>query len=373
LHASRVHYEILMHQAIVSLFMALLLYSASTPERAQKRGSSQQPVKVGIETNLASDSGQIRQFAFDGDPDTFFASAEAAGTQAHFTLVFDAPVAVSSIAVRSGRAEGGDKRSSGTLDISADGKKFEELGNYIEGSTRQATNGRKIKAIRLRPEPSQKRPLVLRELTVESDPPLATFKYPVEFEVDAADAPELSEWADQVARVCERAYPMINEVLRSEGFTPPHLIHLALKSRYKGVAATSGNRIVGSVKYFTARRDDVGALIHETAHVVQHYQGHDNPGWLVEGVADYVRFFKFEPGKIGPIDPKTARYDRSYRVSAAFLDHVANAYDKAIVGKLNAVLREGAYAPEVFEKLTGKTLEQLDEEWRQTLLKSGSP
>ena len=51
------------------------------------------------------------------------------------------------------------------------------------------------------------------------------------------------------------------------------------------------------MKYFKANPDDIGAMVHETVHCVQLYRGRGNPGWLVEGVADYVRFFKYEPGK----------------------------------------------------------------------------
>jgi len=59
------------------------------------------------------------------------------------------------------------------------------------------------------------------------------------------------------------------------------------------VAATAGDRITGSVQFFKAHPDDLGAMIHETVHVVQHYQRRrNNPSWLVEGVADYVRFFE---------------------------------------------------------------------------------
>ena len=36
--------------------------------------------------------------------------------------------------------------------------------------------------------------------------------------------PEMQEWADNVARICEQAYPMINAELASDGFKPPHLV-----------------------------------------------------------------------------------------------------------------------------------------------------
>jgi hypothetical protein len=185
--------------------------------------------------------------------------------------------------------------------------------------------------------------------------------------VDVSDAPEMQEWINKVARICERAYPMINEELKSEGFQPAHYIKMTLKSDYRGVAATGGTRIVGSVKFFKEHPDDVGAMVHETCHVVQAYRGRRNPGWLVEGVADYVRFFKFEPGNIGPIDTRRAGYDRSYRVTAAFLAFLVEKYDKQIVLKLNDAMRKGEYREEMFKDITGKTVQELDEEWRESL------
>jgi hypothetical protein len=126
---------------------------------------------------------------------------------------------------------------------------------------------------------------------------------------------------------------------------------------------------VGSVKYFKSHPDDVGAMVHETTHIVQNYRRRGNPSWLVEGVADYVRFFKFEPGKIGPINAERARYDRSYRVTAAFLAYVSDKYDKQLVLKLNERMRAGEYKEEIFQELTGKTVQELNDEWRASLQK----
>ena len=134
-----------------------------------------------------------------------------------------------------------------------------------------------------------------------------------------------------------------------------------------GVAAASGTHITGSVKFFKDHPDDVGAMVHETAHVVQRYRSPNNPGWLVEGVADYVRYVKFEPDKPRRIDPDRARYNGSYGVTAAFLAYVTKTYDAQLVLKLNQAMREGKYTEAIFERLTGKTVQILDEEWRATL------
>ncbi len=168
-------------------------------------------------------------------------------------------------------------------------------------------------------------------ITVESDPAVTVFKYPVEFVVDVSDAPEMQEWIDKAARICTREYPLLCEDLKSDGWTPRRVIQMRLTSSYRGVAATSGGRITGSVKYFKSHADDFGAMVHETVHTIQGLGRGNNPGWLVEGIADYERFFKYEPGKAGPVDPDRSHYDGSYRVTATFLNFVSEKYDKELV------------------------------------------
>jgi len=53
------------------------------------------------------------------------------------------------------------------------------------------------------------------------------------------------------------------------------------------------------------------------------YRGRGNPGWLVEGIADYIRWFKSEPESQRPRpNPAKAKYTDSYRTTAAFLNYV---------------------------------------------------
>jgi hypothetical protein len=320
-----------------------------------------------VETSLRTASGQARQLAFDGDPDTCFVSAQHASRKDHFMLVLDRAVAVKSVVVLTGRPKGGDRLDAGVLEGSTDGKTFAELATFARGVARAQPAGRWLKAIRIRPTADLKHPLVVREVEVASAPAVATFRYPVEFIVNVDDAPEMKEWAEKTARLCERWYSAINEELSSPGFRPRRVVTMTLSNRYRGVAATSGGRITGSVAYFKAHPGDVGAMIHETVHVVQRYRTGNDPGWLVEGIADYIRFFKFEPGKIGRISPRRARHDGSYRVTAAFLAYLAGRYDRDIVRKLNQAMREGEYREVLFEQLTGKTLGELGKEWQATL------
>ena len=276
-------------------------------------------------------------------------------------------MAVQSVAVTTGRPKGEDSLTAGRLEVSADGKVFTELAAFADGKAGGTPAG-KVQAIRVKPS-ELKHPLVIREIKIESDPPVAVFRYPVEIAVNVADAPGMKEWAEKVARVCERQYPMINDELKSDGFKPATQICMTLRKDYKGVAYANGNRIVGSVQFFKDHPDDVGAMVHETTHVVQRYRTRNNPGWLVEGVADWVRFFKYEPGNLGRINPDRARYNGSYRVTAAFLNYVSDKYDTELVRKLNRAMREGEYKEELWKELTKRTVRELDEEWRATLKK----
>jgi hypothetical protein len=350
--------------------IALLLVFLASPCLAADSAPPPRPVarpaSAVVESSLATGSNQIRQFAFDGDPNTFFASEKNAKKTDHFTLTFDAPANVKSIRVTTGRPKGGDAIDAGVLEVSADGKEYVELAKFADG-TAVGEPKAKVKAVRVRPTDDLTHPLVIREIQVDANPVVTVFRYPIEFVVDVTDAPEMKEWAENAARVCERQYPMLCDELMSGGFKPLTVIRLTLRNNYNGVAAAGGGRITGSVKYFKANASDVGALVHETAHCVQMYRGRGNPGWLVEGVADYVRFFKYEATKPKPLAPERAKFDGSYRTTAAFLAFVTDKYDPQIVRKLNAVMREGKYKPEVWKEFTGLTVEELGREWQKSL------
>lgn len=342
---------------LASLFFSLPL--AAAPE-------GKPSLAVTIETTQPTDGEHIRQLAFDSDDNTYFASAKNARNKDLFKLILNRPAAVRSVRVTTGQPNGEGKLEAAALEVSADGKTFEELAKFRAGVAEAKPTGRKIQAIRIRIVADLKHPLIIRELVLDSDPAVVVFKYPVEFTLDVGDAPEMKEWAEKAARVCEQQYAMINEELKDDRFQPPRRVRMRLK-KMDGVAYAGGGQITGSVAYFKRHPDDIGAMVHETVHIVQSYRVRGNPGWLVEGIADYIRFFKYEPGKLGRINPRRARYDGSYRVTAAFLAYLTEKYDKDIVRKLNKMMREGEYKKEAFHKWTGKTLEQLGEEWRATL------
>lgn len=196
-----------------------------------------------------------------------------------------------------------------------------------------------------------------------------------EITFDFSEAPDLKDWVTgKLEPVCVKWYPILAEMLPSEDYEAPKKFGITFRKEYRGVAATGGTRIVCSIDWFRKNLEGeaVGAVVHEMVHVVQQYRraqgGNRNPGWLVEGVADWVRWFNYEPESLRP-HPRAdrANYNDSYRTTGHFLDYVTKKYDKDLVKKLNAAMREGKYSDDLWKASTGKTLTELGDEWKQTL------
>ena len=182
---------------------------------------------------------------------------------------------------------------------------------------------------------------------------------PVKVNVDVTEVAELAAWADEAKRLVETWHPKLAALLASEGFTPPAEVKLVFKKDMKGVAGTSGATISIAASWVKKHPNDYGMVIHELTHVVQAYP-RPEPGWLVEGIADYVRYFQFEPkAKLGGIDPARQSYRDGYGVTAQFLAWIEKTHDQAIVAKLNAALRKSEYRYDLFKKQTGKSLDRL--------------
>ena len=217
---------------------------------------------------------------------------------------------------------------------------------------------------------------------VTQEPPAPSAKFDVKtadgkctITIDPDLAPELKDWSRQkLAPVLAEWYPKIVAMFPSEGFTAPAHFKITLKPVH-GVAYTMGQLVVANSTWLQSEIDGqaVGALVHEMVHIVQQLNGYggSNPIWLVEGTADYVRWFKYEPQSHGADlvwmrkqKNFSPRYDGSYRVSANFLNWVAEKYDKDIVTQVNVAMRQGKYNDDVWKQCTGKTLQDLGAQWK---------
>ena len=219
--------------------------------------------------------------------------------------------------------------------------------------------------------------MVATATAAQAVPPfmIATADGKTSIAIDTSAAPDLQDWArTKLAPVLALWYPRIDGLLASDGFVAPIHVIITFKPE-PGVAETIGTEVSGNSEWFRKQLDGeaVGAMVHELVHVVQQYGDREPetfPSWLTEGIADYVRFFQFEPDYHGADDVWLARrdlskvrFDGGYRQSANFLDWVTRKYDPQIVQKLNAAARRGDYNEGIWKQRTGKTVVELDEEW----------
>ena len=172
--------------------------------------------------------------------------------------------------------------------------------------------------------------------------------------MDTSRAPDLANFGARVKQTLEEWYPSLASYLTSPGFVDVQSIPIYFNPDYDGVAYTVGNRIVGAVDYYRSHQDDVGSMIHEMVHVIQGYR--NGPGWLVEGIADYVRYYIYEPnrqpGKPGPGN----NYTDGYGVTAYFLNYIVTRVRSDMIYWSNKDMREGTYADSIWPRLTGKDL-----------------
>jgi hypothetical protein len=190
--------------------------------------------------------------------------------------------------------------------------------------------------------------------------PVAPKPVAVRVQVDTSEVPDLAPWGAKAKELVLKWHPIIAEMLKSEGFTPNPDVKIVFKKEMKGVAYTSGNVITISGDWVKKRPDDYGMVVHELTHVLQVYpRTKRKDGWLVEGIADYIRFFKYEPDtKLGAINPKSSYHD-GYRTAARFLAWIEKTKDKEIISKLNLALRKSEYKDELFKDATGTSLDDL--------------
>lgn len=216
-----------------------------------------------------------------------------------------------------------------------------------------------------------------RQITSTSNPdPFARYLYPLarplpspEVTIDVSDAPDLKPWAEQARKLVIDWFPHAAQLLATESYAPPKSIKLIFRNRINAPAYTSGHDITASASWVRRHPEDFGMIIHEMVHVIQAYpRGGDKPGWLVEGIADYIRWWRYEPESPRTrIDPAKASYRDSYRTTAAFLAWIVGKYDRTLVRNLDLALRSRSYSDEVFRKVTGRTVDELWAEYVSTL------
>ena len=198
---------------------------------------------------------------------------------------------------------------------------------------------------------------------------------PPRFEADTSQVPELQPWGRVAEALCTVWYPKIVAILKSndtERPLPP-VVKILFEKNMDGVAYVAGDEMHIAAKWVTSHPSDFGMVVHELTHLVQRYPENEagNAGWLVEGIADYVRGHYFEPQVKTPrINFEKAKYTDAYKTAAAFLVWTESKYDPNLVAKFQTALRAGKYKDSLFKDYTGKDVETL---WKEFAAASAPP
>lgn len=192
-----------------------------------------------------------------------------------------------------------------------------------------------------------------------------------EVTIDVSDFPAGKAWAEKAQKVVVDWYPIVWRMLGTEDRTQPKTVKLVFKRTLNVPAYASGDTLTINGEWITRTPNDFGMMVHELTHLIQGYGGPgEHPGWLVEGIADYIRWWRYEPETPRTrIDPAKASYKDAYRTTAGFLAYVSAKYDRGLVARLDSALRKGKYTSAMFQDATGKDLDAL---WAE-FIRTGGP
>lgn len=187
-----------------------------------------------------------------------------------------------------------------------------------------------------------------------------------DYTFDLSEAPELYDWTvSRLKDVVKKSYPKIIKTLDAHEVAPKK-VAIVFKRDIDPPAYCSGSKIVVKRDWIVNYPDDVGCVVHELVHAAQNgYR--KTPGWICEGIADYVRFYVCEPNTDTTVfDPAKIKYNDSYRISANFFNYLETEHP-GTVKELNRLCHQGRYDKKTFwTERFNKTLDDLGERWRKS-------
>ncbi len=186
--------------------------------------------------------------------------------------------------------------------------------------------------------------------------------------VDTRAEPKLDFMQDAIPETIRKHFPVIWETIGTERTRMPAEVRFTVRPGIDVPAYAAGSGIAFSAEHFTRHPDDLGCVIHELTHIVQSYRDiPEGTGWIVEGLADYVRYRSAADhsgwGIQVPYRPGM-QYTEGYGTAAGFFIWIEKDYDPRMAAKLNRALKHGEYTPEIWVTATGKSLDELWEQYK---------
>ena len=182
--------------------------------------------------------------------------------------------------------------------------------------------------------------------------------------LDASETPNLAKWAEEARDLMVEWQPRLSNLMPSK-FDLPDTISLIMKKTDEGIAYADGNTIVVSSHWIEKHPDDIGLIVHELVHVLQAYPNFE-PGWITEGVADYLRWAVYESKPLDwfPLTNDDNGYASGYRITAGFLLWLDQTHIPGINTYLNRAMQDTSYSDEIFNNHSGMTVHQLWEQYK---------
>ncbi|MGS2764308.1 basic secretory protein-like protein [Sinomicrobium sp. M5D2P9] len=143
----------------------------------------------------------------------------------------------------------------------------------------------------------------------------------------------------------------------------PKRVEVKIDTAYTGVAYAHDGKITISAAWLRKKPKDTDVITHEVMHLVQSYPSGSGPGWITEGIADYVRY-KYGVDNEGsgwslPDYTEGQHYTNSYRITARFLLWLSETYTENLIVQLDRQMRTATYSGNFWKKHTGHSLDML--------------
>ncbi len=163
-------------------------------------------------------------------------------------------------------------------------------------------------------------------------------------------------------KLVETFFEVYPKIIAYFNASAPKSVTVRIDASYTGVAYAQNGQIVFSANYMATNPTDIDVITHELTHLAQGYPQY-NPSWLVEGIADFSRHtFGLANTSANwslPAYQAGQNYDNSYRITARFLVWIEAKVKAGTVKALDAQLRANTYSDASWQTLTGKTVQQL--------------
>lgn len=184
------------------------------------------------------------------------------------------------------------------------------------------------------------------------------------------------EYAQHVVSLADDVMSKVRSI--HSGRNPEEEITFVLERNQNWPAATDGKRVFLNLDHFDkiadvygSREADDGAIVHEIDHAILWAPRYDkSTSWLIEGIADYVRDkLGYKRSPKGPFPGSYPHYEEgkalsSFQTTAHFLMFLEKLHPK-IVRELAQALINETYSKKIFEKLFGKSLQELVKMYRE--------